>query len=114
MKLTKKTIELICELERIIGNECYNPNSHDGYTMEDGCEFRYPVTYTGFNGEETRTRLYIQNMDKERINTIRYKFGSNHLYIGIGIINALEHLETKYGISIDELVKTKAKKKNED
>lgn len=77
--------------------------------MEEGREFRYPVTYTGFNGEETRTKWYIQNMDKERINTIRYKFGSNHLYIGVGLRKALEHIEAKYGISIDELVKTKAK-----
>lgn len=109
MKLTKKTIELICELERIIGNECYNPNSYDGNTMVEGCEFRYPVTYTGYNGEETKTKWYIQNMDKERINTIRYKFGSNHLYIGIGIRKALELLEEKYGISIDELSKNKVK-----
>lgn len=45
MKLNKKTIELICELERVIGNECYNPNSFDGWTLEEGCSFRYPVTY---------------------------------------------------------------------
>ena len=30
MKLTKKTIQLICDLERLIGEECYNPNSFDG------------------------------------------------------------------------------------
>lgn len=110
MKLTKKTIDLICELEEIIGNECYNPNSYDGWTMEEGREFRYPVTYKGVDGEEERTRLQIRNMDKERLFTIRYKFGSNHLYIGNAIRRVLEHLEEKYDISIDELVKTKDKK----
>ena len=40
MKLTKKTIQLICELESIIGDECYNPNSFDGWTLEEGCSFR--------------------------------------------------------------------------
>lgn len=33
MKLNKNSIELICELERLIGNECYNSNSFDGLTF---------------------------------------------------------------------------------
>ena len=52
MKLTKKTIELICELEAIIGDECYNPNSYDGWTLEEGRAFRYPVTFDDKDGNE--------------------------------------------------------------
>lgn len=43
MKKTQNIANLIAELEYIIGDSCYNPNSYDGYTGEEGCEFRYPV-----------------------------------------------------------------------
>ena len=79
MKLTKKTIQLICELERIIGDECYNPNSFDGWTLEEGCAFRYPVSYENKDGKDCKTRYIINDMDKDHINSIRYKFGSNNL-----------------------------------
>lgn len=56
MKLTKKTIELICELEAIIGGECYNPNSYDGWTLEEGRAFRYPVTFDDKDGNEYKRK----------------------------------------------------------
>lgn len=111
MKLTKATTELICELEYIIGNQCYNPNSLNGYTMEEGCEFRYPVSYENKDGVDTRTRYKITDIDKSKINTIRYKFGSNHLYIGIAIKDVLETLENKYGLDFNELTKLKKNRK---
>lgn len=43
MKKTQNIANLIAELEYIIGDSCYNPNSYDGYIGEEGCEFRYPV-----------------------------------------------------------------------
>lgn len=107
MRQNKKTMALICELERIIGNECYNPNSLDGWTLEEGCAFRYPVTYEDENENECKTRLTIQNLNKEKLNSVHYKFGSNHLFIGSAIYKVLEHLEEKYGISFDELTKNK-------
>ncbi len=105
MKLTKNSIRLICELEKIIGGECYNPNSFDGWTLEEGCSFRYPVTYTGKDGEEHKTRIRIQDVDKNGINSIRYKFGSNNLFIGSGLFKVLQYLENRYDLSFDELVK---------
>ena len=107
MKLTKATTNLICELEQIIGNQCYNPNSLNGYTLEEGLEFRYPVWYENKEGDDTKTSYKIRDIDKSKIGTIRYKFGSNHLYIGEAIVNALEHLERKYGLDFNELTKTK-------
>lgn len=109
MKLTKATTKLICDLEYIIGNQCYNPNSLNGYTMEEGCEFRYPVYYENKEGVDTRTRYGITDIDKSKINTIRYKFGSNHLYIGIAIQKVLERLESKYGLDFNELTKSKGR-----
>ncbi len=35
MKLTKTTMDLVCELEQIIGSQCYNPNSLYGLTTEE-------------------------------------------------------------------------------
>lgn len=105
MKLTKATTELICELEYIIGNQCYNPNSLNGYTWEEGLEFRYPVWYENKEGDDDRTSGKIRNIDKSKISSIRYKFGSNHLYIGEAIIKALEFLESKYDLDFNELAK---------
>ena len=107
MKLTKATTELICELERIIGSQCYNPNSLNGYTLEEGLEFRYPVWYENKEGDDTKTSYKIRDIDKSKIGTIRYKFGSNHLYIGEAIVNVLAHLENKYGLDFNELTKSK-------
>ena len=105
MKLTKATTDLICELEYIIGMKCYNPNSLNGYTWEEGLEFRYPVWYEDKDGDDTKTSYKIRNIDKSNIGTIRYKFGSNHLYIGEGIVKVLEFLESKYGLDFNELSK---------
>lgn len=104
MKLTKKTIKLICELEAIIGDECYNPNSYDGWTLEEGCSFRYPVTFDDKAGNEYK-RKYDLNacINKDNLHTMRYKFGSNNLFIGNAIVKVLERLEQKYGINFDEL-----------
>lgn len=107
MKLTKNTVELICELEQTVGNQCYNPNSLNGYTWEEGCEFRYPVSYCNVEGDECRTRGKISTIDKNGVDTIRYKFGSNHLYIGNALVKILEHLEEKYEINFAELIRAK-------
>ena len=107
MKLTKATTELICELEQIIGSQTYNPNSLNGYTLEEGLEYRYPVWYENKEGRDTKTSYRIRDVDKSKIGTIRYKFGSNHLYIGAAIIDALQYLERKYGLDFNELTKSK-------
>lgn len=105
MKRTKKTIQLICELERIIGDECYNPNSYNSWTQEYGSEFRYPVHYSDKNDEERITRGTIQPDSNVDIDSMNYHFGSNRLYIGMAIENVLNHLEDKFGLDFNELVK---------
>ena len=105
MKLTKKTNQLICNLERLIGAECYNPNSFDGWTLEEGREFRYPVTYTDTEGVARKSRSTLQDLDKKSVNTMHYKFGSNNLFIGIGLQKVLEYLEKNYDLNFDEIVK---------
>lgn len=108
MKLTKKTIKLICELEEIIGDECYNPNSYDGWTLEEGCAFRYPVTFDDKDGNEYKCKYDLKAyINKENMHTMRYKFGSNNLFIGSAIVKVLQHLEDEYNLDFDELTKSK-------
>ena len=39
-----KLCSLVADIEQIIGSECYNPNSYDGWNDIEGCEFRYPIS----------------------------------------------------------------------
>ena len=43
------------------------------------------------------------DLKPEQINTIKYKFGSNHLFIGKGLMNVLDYLEKRYNINFNEL-----------
>ena len=125
MKITDNTADLIFQLEYLVGKECYNPNSYDGYTGDEGCSFRYPVyVYSSANSnkmEKFRTRIndpqyakysLFPYIDAEMAKSMRYKFGSNHLYIGNGIFNILEYLETRYGIDFNDM-EEKLKSKEE-
>lgn len=112
MKVDKNMTNIICNIEYIIGDETYNPNSYNGWTCEEGCSFRYPVNYCK-NKEDleeeilSKTKYKIDNIDPECINTMKYKFGSNHLYIGNGIVKALEFLEKRYNLDFVALEEQK-------
>ena len=58
MKVTKSIIKVICDLEHIIGEQCYNPNSYDGWTGESGCSFRYPVYFFQEKGDDTPVKVH--------------------------------------------------------
>ena len=107
MKISKKTIELICELERLVGKQCYNPQSYNGYTGEEGCLMRYPVYYCNKDGEDCKTKILVKDITKNCIGSIHYKFGANHLYIGDAIVDMLNYIEDKYNIDFNEIVKNK-------
>ena len=107
MKISKKTIELICELERLVGKQCYNPQSYNGYTGEEGCIMRYPVYYCNKDGDDCKTKLLVKDITKKCIGSIHYKFGANHLYIGDAIVDMLNYIEDKYNIDFNEIVKNK-------
>lgn len=105
MKIDKNIANLIAELEYKIGSQCYNPNSYNGYTGEEGCEFRYPIyTSEKINDEYVERKHYtISSLQTEEVSTLKYKFGSNHLYIGDGLVKVLECLEKRYHINFNEL-----------
>ena len=113
MKVTKKMCKVIADIEHIIGSECYNPNSYDGWNDIEGCDFRYPISFPEGDGEYAKTRSHIfesYEIDKDKITPenmkyMKYKFGSNELFIGQGIIETLEYLEERYGLNFNELEK---------
>ena len=117
MELNKRTTKLICNLEYCIGSECYNPNSYDGWTGEEGCEFRYPVYIRVKKTDKELSRTKSNIVDRfpdvtpSAIDTMKYKFGSNHLFIGLGIKNLLEELEQRYDLDFDELEKKRSRRK---
>lgn len=111
MKINATTAKLIAELEYKIGHQCFNPNSYNGYTGDEGCTFRYPVYYTNPEGTEIRTKYRISELKPKNINSLHYRFGSNHLYIGDALVKVLEHIEEQCGIDIAELLKQKKSKK---
>lgn len=105
MKINKASIKLICELERIIGGNCYNPNSLNGYTLEEGLEFRYPVCYKDSSGNERKSRHTITDLAPKDLTSVRYQFGSNHLYIGDALSKVLNHLEKEFNLDFNQLLK---------
>lgn len=113
MKLDKKTSKLVCELEELIGSECYNPNSYDGWNDVEGCDFRYPVYINTTNKDDSETKTWskAEAVKPEYVKSLKYKFGSNHLFIGLGLINVLNYLEERYDIDFNELEKNVKNKK---
>ena len=53
--------------------------------------------------ELTKNKNEINYIDPQCINTMKYAFGLNHLYVGKGIIKMLECLEEVYNIDFNKL-----------
>lgn len=99
---TQNITSLITKLEYEVGRECYNPNSYDEYTGEEGCGYRYLVKVY-HNGYEHKHYGTIPQIDLSEIDTMKYVFGSNHLFIGNGIYNILNELEKRYGLDFNKM-----------
>ena len=111
MELNNKMSNVIADLEYLIGSECYNPNSYDGWNDVEGCEFRYPISIRKKSGEfikirhniNTSTLLNKNDITSDSLKYMKYKFGSNELFIGLELINILEYLEDRYDLDFNEL-----------
>ncbi len=121
MKLTRRMTRLICELEYLIGSECYNPNSYDYW--EEGQYFRYPLHITGMKKGEREKYEYkvrgnaaeiFRTITPEAIDDMNYQFGSNQLFIGRGLISVLEALEKRYDLDFFELEMQRVGKKTKE
>lgn len=107
MKINNNILKLISLLEYKVGSNVYNPNSYDGWSGKCGCSFRYPVTFEYMEDDshyEKKTRWQLGGfLKEENLGSIRYKFGSNHLYIGDALVDVLDLLEKRYDLDFDEL-----------
>ncbi len=120
-KRTLAFYRLLHEMEYEIGSECYNgsiQNFGPGGSWEgEGRDFRYPIRFTNSEGEREKYRgmfPYTRGssgektyciLGEERFSSAHYAFGANELYILRGIKDALEKLESRFGIDFDELLK---------
>ena len=112
MIISEKTAELVSELEYIIGDSCYNPDSYNGWTGEYGASFRYPVWYSSVDdqGNVREEKIWGRLSDRtsaKSISSAFYKFAANHLCIGNALQELLTHIEKRYGISFDEMEEKK-------
>ena len=115
MKLNANIMKLITLLEYRVGNNVYNPNSYDGWTGKYGCSFRYPVTYEYMNEDvqyEYKTSGMMYDLTEKNIGSVRYKFGSNHLYIGDALVEVLDLLEKRYNLDFEQLEEEVADKES--
>ncbi len=112
MSIDKSLVTLIAELEYLIGSQCYNPNSYDGWNHVEGCDFRYPISIKTNNNSEDFTKIrrnilrsYIpkEEITLDALKYMKYKFGSNELFIGLGIIDVLKFLEDRYNLDFSKL-----------
>lgn len=112
MKITPEIIDLICQLEFLVGKETANKKSRGNYKYplttkvyrlwdvvldKDGWshDFTFPIEYS--NGD------FDFGGDEEFIQTMRYVFGVNRLYIGKALVNVLSYLEDRYSLDFAEL-----------
>lgn len=94
---------LLIELEKIVGNECYNGNIQNygswGELESEGRKFRYPVKfYTG--SEEKKVWSVSPNTPSEELITGYYPFGANELNIYRALFKIISHLRENYGLKV--------------
>lgn len=107
MQLDENMCRVLADLEYLIGSECYNPNSYDGWNDIEGCNFRYPINVPVNDDDyiklKTRISYIITEISPDMITYMKYKFGSNELFVGLGLINILDYLEERYNLDFNKL-----------
>lgn len=111
MEVTEEIMELISEIEYIIGSSC---SCNAGY-YEDECEFRYPYIYETTETVDDRTEYYEHKsrefivtsglVNPDNLSTVHYKFGRNELHVGEAVVKILEFLEWRYRLDFHKLEK---------
>lgn len=94
---------LLIELEKIVGNECYNGNIQNygswGELESEGRQFRYPVKFYSGSGESKKWTV-PPDIPSEELITGYYAFGANELNIYRALFKIVSHLREKYGLKV--------------
>ena len=104
MELDSLTVDLIKELEYIIGKNVYNKTTKNHETGDYGDMIRYPCRMKDLSDDKIyiyKGKLY--DATPESITWAFYEFGANNLNIGDALIEVLEYLEDRYDIDFNEL-----------
>ena len=103
-KMTKKRLELLAELEHIIGSNCYNGNIQNwgpgGTYYGEGRTFRYPLTTIDQNREKRKSYSPARGLSPEVLSTGYYAFGANRLHIITALDEVLRYLEENHGLKL--------------
>lgn len=104
-KMTKRRAQLLAQLERIVGSNCYNgsiQNYGPGGSFEGaGRDFRYPLTMITEAGEKVkRSGLAGADISAELFFSGYYAFGANRLQIVNALSQVLEYLEEHNDLKI--------------
>ena len=89
-------MELIEDLEKIVGNHYHNQQKRGGFY------FRYPVNYNK-NGTSYKATGKMSGLAPENLHSVKYTTGANSLHIGDALFAVLNYLENRYDIDFDEL-----------
>lgn len=94
---------LLIELEKIIGNECYNGNIQNygswGELESEGRQFRYPVKFYTGSGEKKEWSV-PPSIPSEELITGYYAFGANELNVYRALFKIVSHLRDNYGLKV--------------
>ena len=97
MAISKKRLALLRELEEIIGKECYHPKIQNrgagGILESEGRQFRYPITFSGPEGEKVKHWSGGAELPADMQMTGHYVFGSNKLSVMRALDTLVRHLE---------------------
>ena len=104
MKMSENIAKLVTELEPYIGGNCYNSRSYNGWTGEYGKHYRYPVKYVTKAGTTRKTRGALDEIDFNQVERMHYLTGTNEIYVGKGIVEILDELETRFGLDFNKLI----------
>lgn len=106
-QLSKTRRQLLVQLEKILGIECYNGSIQNygpgGVREAEGRAFRYPLTLRASDGKITKVRHAIPpDASDEMVRSGYYAFGANQLDFMEGLEKVLQFLEESYGLVVDE------------
>ena len=111
MEISLEKAQLISELEEKIANNAYNKYNNYGR----GGWYRYPINYKDVHdGKEYKWDTRAVYVNSDVVESMRYDFGENQLYIGYALEEVLDYLETRYHLDFTELEKKESAKFHTD
>lgn len=116
MNIDEIMVDVICDVESIIGSGTYNPRYND----DEGYDYRYPVHFFSTQkakeeGNYSKEKETIRTIfEPDQVKSMEYRFGSNYLNIGKSILDVLDFLEERYGIDFNHLEQEYRKTKGKE